>query len=81
MTLAEKIEMIQQYGNEVAFGYSDSGCCWTMQYGPRGCGSMMDDFGDEITATETETAAFEEAIDYFLSELIKRHGTRTVSAG
>ncbi len=66
MTLAEKVKRLQEASNEVAFGYNDSGCFWSMQYGERGCGSMLEGFGERIHALDADD--FEEAVDYFLQE-------------
>jgi hypothetical protein len=66
MTLKEKIAFIMDHCNEVAFGYSDSGCFWRIQHGPRGCGSMMEDFGWTFCS---ESDDFEEAIDEFLASV------------
>lgn len=76
MTLGEKIKHLEEYGNEIAFGYNDSGSFWHFQYGPRGAGNMMEGFGKEISALDADD--FEEAVDYFLAELIKRHGERSI---
>lgn len=80
MTLAEKIERLEQYGNEIAFGYNDSGCFWHLHYGPRGTGNMLQGFGKELSALETDGCTFEEAVDYFLSQLIAKHGERVIPA-
>ena len=76
MTLAEKIRLLGEYGNEIAFGYNDSGCFWQMCYGNRGTGSMI--FCCIHGCLVADTADFEEAIDLFLEEIETRHGKRTL---
>lgn len=76
-SLEQKISYLGQYGNEIAFGYDDSGCCWHFHHGNRGSGSMIDSCeckDSPIWATECDT--FSEAVDYFLTELEKRYGSR-----
>jgi hypothetical protein len=67
VTLSEKVELLAQQANEVAFGYNDSGCFWTFHWGPRGTGSMLPGFGQSHPALEADT--FEEAVDEFLKHL------------
>jgi len=69
MTLAEKINWLESQSNEIAFGYDDSGCFWRIQYGPRGCGGMMENFGQKFCS---ESDVFEEAIDEFIAHLGER---------
>ena len=65
MTLAEKIDWLEEHCNELAFGWNDSGCFWHLQIGPRGAGNMLDGFGRKYSAVEANT--FEEAVDYFIA--------------
>jgi hypothetical protein len=67
MTLKEKIQLLQDRFNEIAFGYDDSGCFWHFQYGPRGAGGMMDGVGEKYEALDADD--FEEAVDAFLRHL------------
>jgi hypothetical protein len=65
MTLAEKMELIEDSFREFAIGWNNSGCFYHFQYGPSGCGNMMEGFGKKFNAHDAET--FEEAIDQFIA--------------
>lgn len=73
MTLADKIKQLMKYGNEIAIGYNDSGCFWTLHYGRRGSGAMIDGCGSVL---HSEAIDFEGAVDEFLNELLRLHGPR-----
>jgi hypothetical protein len=55
--VAELGELIGTFRNEWAQGWDDSGCFWRFQFGGRGCGSMMDGFGEKFDALEEHTEA------------------------
>ena len=74
MSLNDKIKLLGEYGNEIAFGYNDSGCFWHMAYGKRGTGNRID--GCAHDTIDSDFADFEEAVDFFLAELESRHGKR-----
>ena len=69
MTLGDKVELLNNQANEIAFGWNDSGSFWHMRLGPRGSGNMMEGFGRTLSATETGVSTFEAAIDEFLRQL------------
>lgn len=71
--LAAKIRQLRKYGNEIAIGWNDCGCFWTLHYGRRGAGSMIEGAG---LVLHSETNDFEEAVDEFLAELLRLHGPR-----
>lgn len=50
--LADQITWFQSLGNECAMGYNDSGNFWRFQWGPRGCGSMLEGFGSSYSALD-----------------------------
>jgi hypothetical protein len=54
-SLPELIEACLRHCNELAMGWSDSGCYWRFQYGGRGCGSMMDGFGKKFQADSEDS--------------------------
>ena len=66
MTLKEKIDWLWKFGNEIAFGYNDSGDYWHFHYGPRGTGNMIDGFGNDLAS---DTYNFEDAVDDFIQQL------------
>ena len=66
-SLADKIAFLENYSNEIAFGYNDSGCFWHFQYGPRGAGNMIEGIGETFSALDADN--FEEAVDAFLEHL------------
>lgn len=62
MTLAEKMERL-------ADSYNDSGCFWTMHFGTRGTGNMIESCIGESIHSEADT--FAEAIDDIYAQRFK----------
>lgn len=73
MTLGEKVELLNEMSNEVAFTWNDSGCFWTFYYGGRGTSGLIDAcIAGSIHACDADT--FEEAVDEFLTHLVSLPG-------
>lgn len=53
-TVAELGDLISEYCNEWAQGWNDSGCFWQFQYGERGCGNMLEGFGEKFSALDVD---------------------------
>lgn len=61
-----KIEQLKEMFNEVAFGWNDSGDFWTIHFGPRGSGSMIEGIGDYFSTGNDDT--LEELVDQLIEQ-------------